>query len=257
MLAFCLFLPLLLAPAAQEVPKNDGWVTDQAGLLTDAQEAELEDLMESYRVGSGHELALLTVKSLEGRSIEDLALDTARAWGVSGKELNDGALLVVASEDKKMRFEVGLGLGDRLTDAICGRIIRDVIAPPFREGRFFEGIRAGIVAAHAAIGGDYGPLERSSRPSAGGAEAVCPLLFALLFVALAVMNRRRGGPGGRSSSGGLFQAMLLASLFQNAGRSSGWSGAGRGGSGGGGGFRGFSGFGGGRGFGGGGASGGW
>jgi uncharacterized protein len=238
-----------LAPSLQEVPRNDGWVTDQAGLLSPAQEQELEDLMESYKQGSGHELALLTVKSLGGRPIEDLALATAREWGVSGKEKNDGALLVVASEDKRMRFEVGQGLEDELPDAICGRIIRDVMAPEFREGRFYDGIRKGIVSAHEAIGGDYGSIE--AQPRGGGAAAICPVLFLFLFVLLAAAGRR-GSRGGTSmtSGGGLLQSLLLASLFQNAGRSSGWhggssSGQSRGG------FGGFSGFGGG------GASGGW
>jgi uncharacterized protein len=257
LLALCLFLPLVLAPSLQEVPRNDGWVTDQADLLTDAQEAELEDLMESYRTGSGHELALLTVKTLAGRPIEELALETARAWDIGGKEAHDGALLVIASEDKKMRFEVGRGLEGTLTDATSGRIIRDVIAPAFREGRFYEGIREGLLAAHGAIGGDYARLERVERPSVGGAGALCPLLFLILFVVLAAANRR-GGRGGRSGAGGLFQALLLASLFQNAGRSSGWHGGGRsGGFGGGRSGGGFSGFGGGGSFGGGGASGGW
>jgi uncharacterized protein len=272
LLGLLLSLPLLAAPGVQEVPRNDGWVTDLADLLTEAQEAELEDLMESYQEGSGHEIALLTVTSLAGRPIEELALETARAWGVSGRKLNDGALLVVAKDDRRMRFEVGQGLEGMLTDAVCSRIIRDVMAPAFREGRYYEGMREGLLSAHEVVGGDYARLERAERLPPQGASALCPLLVVLLFVFLALAGRRRrgagaGGVGGAGGAApatgrGLLEALLLATLFQNAGRSGGWHGGGLGGgrSGGGrpgGGFGGFSGFGGGRGFGGGGASGGW
>lgn len=260
MIALLLALPAALQ--ALEVPTNDGWVTDNAGLLTQSQEAELEDLMGSYQQGTGHELSLLTVKSLGGRPIEEFALETARTWGVSGRNLNDGALLVVASEDRTMRFEVGQGLEDRLTDATCGRIIRDVIAPAFRDGRFYDGLREGIQAAHEAIGGEYGRLERAQRPE-GAAGLICPVLLLLLFAVLAAISRKGGRSGGaRTGGGGLLEAMLLGSLLQSSTRSRGWHGSsggfpGVGGSTGGGGFRGFSGFGGGRGFGGGGATGGW
>jgi len=254
-----LFLALsaALALGAQEVPRNEGWVTDNAGLLTPAQEAELEDLLGRYQQGTGHETALLTVKSLEGRPIEELALNTAREWGVSGRNLNDGLLLVVAKDDRQMRFEVGQGLEGGLTDAIAGRIIRDVMAPAFRDGRFYEGIRAGLVSAHEAIGGEYGSLERGGRPAAE-VSALCPLLLLLLFIALAVASRRGKRAGARR---GCLQPLLLPTMFPGPGRSRGWHGGFPGGGGfsrgGGGGFRGFSGFGGGRGFGGGGASGGW
>jgi uncharacterized protein len=236
----------LTLSVAQEVPRNDGWVTDLAGVLTPQQEASLEALMESYKSGTTHEIALLTVPSLEGRSLEAYSLAVAREWGIGGQDSNNGALLFVARDEHKLRIEVGRGLEGNLTDSISGRIIRDVIAPEFKRGQFYPGLRGGIEAIHAAIGGDYGPI-RESQNSQSVAGCV-PLVFNLLFFffIFGAMARRRGRRGG---TGGVLPWLIFASM--SGGRSSG----GGGGFGGGGG--GFGGFGGGGGFSGGGSSGGW
>ncbi len=234
--------------AQQVVPRNDGWITDGAGFLTPQQEQTLEVLMESYKVGSGHEIALLTVPDLGGRSLEQYALEVSREWGLGEEGSNNGALLFVAKAERKIRIEVGRGLEGNLTDSISGRIIRDVIAPEFKRGRLYEGLRGGIEAMHAAAGGDYGRIPtRSGRGRSRGGIGLVPLIF---FGWLILSVLRRGGRGGRGG-GGLFGAILLGSLLGGSrGRhSSGWHGGGGGG--------GFGGFGGGGGFSGGGASGGW
>lgn len=244
---------LLIAGALLAPQDHDGWVTDRAGLLSKAQERELEALMESYKQGSGHEIALLTVSSLEGQTIERLALDTARAWGIGSKESNDGALLVVALSDREMRIEVGRGLEGTLTDSRCGRIIRDVIAPEFKRERYYEGIRAGLVAMHRAAGGDYGAIPSGGRSSEGGGLEGCFGMFVFLLIFSSIF---RGGRGGRG--GGILPWLVLSAMSSNRG-SRGFSSGGSGGfsSGGFGGGGGFSGFGGGGGFSGGGSSGGW
>jgi uncharacterized protein len=245
------FLAPLVLFAAQgvAVPANDGWVTDQAGLLSASQERALEDLMESYRQGTTHEIAVLTVPKLQGVTIERLALETARAWGIGTGERNNGALLVVAKDDRALRIEVGRGLEGNLTDSISGRIIRDVIAPEFRSGDYFGGIHAGVQAMHAAIGGNYGALPRSSAHqgrSAGG--VVCLMLLFMLFVFLRSVSghRRMGG------TGGVLPWLVMSSMLSGHHRGGGFSGGGGFSSGGS-----FGGFGGGGGFSGGGASGGW
>ena len=250
MLALILTLGLcspVLAPR-QDIPANDGWVTDLAGLLSSEQERALESLMESYKSGTTHEIALLTVPNLSGRALESYSLETARAWGVGGQDANNGALLFVSRDDRVMRIEVGRGLEGNLTDSISGRIIRDVIAPEFKRGDYYAGLRAGIEAIHAAIGGDYGPIRnsRGGQAAAGGRAGCVAVLFNLFFgffiiTAIARSRRRRGG------TGGILPWLILS------GMSGGRGGGGFGGGGGGG----FSGFGGGGGFSGGGASGGW
>jgi uncharacterized protein len=227
-LAFLCSANISVASTQVDVPKNQGWVTDLAGILTPATEARLEMVMESYRVGSGHEIAVLTVPDLDGQPIEKLVLEVGRSWGLGEKGKNNGALLVVAYKDRKLRIEVGRGLEGELTDSRCGRIIRDVIAPHFRSGNTDKGIEAGVVAMHQVAGGEYGAIigrGKSGSPLSG--------IFVLLFI---VLMMRRGG-------GGVLPLLILGSM-----------GGGRGGGGGGGGF---GGFGGGGGFSGGGASGGW
>ena len=158
-----LVVACLTLSAAQEVPRNDGWVTDLAEMLTPQQEASLEALMESYKSGTTHEIALLTVPSLDGRSLEAYSLEVAREWGIGGKDANNGALLFVARDEHKLRIEVGRGLEGNLTDSISGRIIRDVIAPEFKRGQFYAGLRGGIEATHAAIGEAPSPALRTPR----------------------------------------------------------------------------------------------
>ncbi len=159
-LLLCGLLFAAASLAQQAIPRNDGWVTDGAGFLTPQQEQALEALMESYKVGSGHEIALLTVADLGGRSLERYALEVSREWGLGEKGRNNGALLFVAKAERKIRIEVGRGLEGNLTDSISGRIIRDVIGPEFKRGRMYEGLRGGIEAMHAAAGGEYGQIAR-------------------------------------------------------------------------------------------------
>lgn len=234
----CLCMASSLAASPQvEVPKNQGWVTDLAGILTPSTERKLEALMESYRAGSGHEIAVLTVPELNGMPIERLALEVGRSWGLGEKGKNNGALLVVAYKDRKLRIEVGRGLEGELTDSRCGRIIRDVIAPHFRKGNTDVGIEQGILAMHQVAGGDYGAIKKR-RKSGGGVSGIFILL--MLFFML------RGNRGGRGGGMGMLPWIIMGSM-----------GGGRGGGGLGGGGGGFGGFGGGGGFSGGGSSGGW
>jgi uncharacterized protein len=232
--------------ASGAVPANDGWVTDRAGFLTPAQEQALETLMQSYKDGSGNEIALLTVPDLGGQSPERYALEVARAWGMGEKERHNGALLLVSRGDRKIRIEVGRGLEGNLTDSISGRIIRNVIAPEFKQGRFHDGLRAGIVAMHDAAGGDYARIPKDRGGGSGrGAVSLVPLIFFLIF--FFSITRRIGGLSG------CLPWLLLGSVGRGGFRSTGWRGGGSFGGGGGG----FGGFGGGGGFSGGGATGGW
>lgn len=230
---------------AQEVPDADGWVTDLAGLLDEQQESSLEALMESYKRGSNQDIVLLTVPSLEGGSLEKFALEVAREWKLGSQERNDGALLLVSRDDRKMRIEVGRGLEGELTDATCGRIIRDIIAPEFKQGNFAKGIRDGIQTMHAVAGGDYARLNQSSRRRGSRGSGLGGLIAVIVLL---MVFGRRGGRGG--GMGGMLPWILLS--MNNRG-----GGFGGGGFRGGGGGGGFSGFGGGGGFSGGGASGGW
>ena len=243
---------LLVLPAraqSVEIPRGTGWVNDTAHVLPDGERAALEARLAAYEQQSTHEIALLTVRTTGGRAIEEYALAVARDWKLGKPGKNDGALLVVAVQDRKLRIEVGRGLEGELTDLLSGRIVRDVIVPRLKAGDMPGGIRAGLEAMIAVAGGAGAkalPAERKHRD--GGGEALVVIFFVLFFVIVAIVRRIRGGGGGRGHGrryrGGLFPFPMPMG---------GWSGGGRGG----GGSGGFGGFGGGGGFSGGGASGGW
>lgn len=228
------------------MPKADGWVTDQADMISSADEAALESELEAWKRGSGHEIAVLTVTSLGGRTIEDFALNVARTWALGRKDVSDAALLVVAKNDRKMRIEVGRGLEGDLTDLVAGRIIRDLITPLFKRGEFSSGIVQGVRAMRAAAGGDLSYLPRQSAPNDNWIPGLVIGIFLVILAirfARALGGHRRGWPiSGRRGIGGGFGGFGGMGGFGGGSSRSGG---------------GFSGFGGGGGFSGGGSSGGW
>jgi uncharacterized protein len=214
--------------------------------------------LRAYKQQTGHELALLTVPSLEGDAIEEFSIRVAEVWKLGDPARDDGVLLLVAMADRRIRIDAGHGLEGDLTDVATSRIIRDVIAPEFKRGDPEAGIVAGLSAVMAATGGDGIPLperpvQRSQRRSVG----FPPFLLLALFV-LPFLFGGRGGPGGRRrSSWGAAPFILGGGLGGGRGGfgGGGFSGGGFGGGGPGGGGGSFGG--GGGSFGGGGASGSW
>jgi uncharacterized protein len=240
---------LLVLPARAQsiqIPRGSGWVNDTANVLPQAVRSELEQRLAAFEQKNGHEIALLTVPTTSGQPIERYALEVARAWKLGKPGKNDGALLVVAVQDRKLRIEVGRGLEGELTDLYSSRIIREVIVPRLKQGDMPGGIRAGVEAMIAVAGGAGETALPPARDSDGVGAGIGVLLF-VVFLVVAIVLRRIGGGGGgygRRFRGGLFPFPMMIGGF---------GGGGRGGSGGGG----FGGFGGGGGFSGGGASGGW
>jgi len=234
LIALGLLLPL--TSAALEVPKATGYVVDTAGLLSDSTRLKLEHFLEGFEKSDSTQLAVLTIPSLEGESLEEYALEVAEGGGIGQKGKDNGALLLIAKEDRKIRIEVGYGLEGRLTDLLSGRIIDNEISPRFKAGDYDGGIVAGVAAMAEAVRGEYQGSDRT-----GGKKKRNPWgsLALLLFL----------GPG----------LMLLGGGSRSHGhrrRSGFWIGGPPFGGGGGFGGGGFGGFGGG-GFGGGGSSGGW
>jgi uncharacterized protein len=266
------FLMALLAwPAMAEpsFPKLTGRVVDQADLLSPPQEAALVARLATLEQQTGHQLVVATLPDLQGYDIGDYGYQLGRAWGLGAKETNDGALLIVAPKERKVRIEVGYGLEPLLTDAFSSRTVQDTILPRFKANDYPGGIAAGVEAIAGRIA--ISPEEAAKREQAaaqtqaqkprgrsvnGGAFIFWIVVF--LFVILPMLMR--AGRGRRYSRSGLGEAILWTAInaAANSGRSSGgssWSGGGGGSDWGGGGGGGFSG--GGGSFGGGGASGGW
>jgi len=225
---------------AREVPALSGRVNDLAEVLSPDVERTLEGRLEAYEASTGHQLAVLTVASLDGDPIEDFAIRVVEAWKLGRTEADDGVLLLVAVDDRKMRIEVGYGLEGAIPDLLASRIIREVLTPAFRQGDFDGGISRALDLLQRAAQGEA--VRLPGRGATGGPApgiSWLPLLFIVLMVVLRVVGGGSSALGRRGFRRGGF----------------GYGGFGGGGFGGGGGGGGFSG--GGGSFGGGGASGGW
>lgn len=245
--------------SAQTFPKLTGRVVDQANLLDPAQEAALTSKLASLENQSQRQFVVATISDLEGYDDSDYGYRLGRAWGIGDKERNDGLLLLVAPNDRKVRIEVGYGLEGIMTDALSHRIIQDKILPAFRSNDYAGGINAGVDSviaqlqlppAEAAKIAAAAGKQRSKQNNDGEFGAVVFWLFIFFFVILPVISSfaRGGKKYRRSGYGGPVIIWGGESNWGSGSGSSSWGGGGFGGGG-------FSG--GGGSFGGGGASGGW
>jgi uncharacterized protein len=235
---------LVTAAFALDFPQLTGRVVDQAGVLSadsrTAVEAKLKDLEDK----SGIQLVVATVKSLQGGDIETYANELFRAWKLGQAQKNNGALLLVAPNEHKVRIEVGYGLEGTLTDALSSVVISSAIIPRFKTGDFSGGIERGVDGIISILSGDTADWQPKVNVRQDDSSADFDQLFPFLIILLCIfviwcINRNSGGPGGMTRRGG-------GPVFIPYGGSS-WGGGGFGG--------GFSGGGGSSG--GGGASGGW
>jgi uncharacterized protein len=276
-----------LAAAAEDlqaIPPLSARVTDLAGLLSESQRAGLERKLAAFESRKGAQLAVLIVRTTKPEEIEQYSIRVVDAWKLGREKPDDGALLLVASEDRALRIEVGRGLEGALTDYISSRIINETIVPRFREGDFAGGIEAGVDRMIAVVDGEeLPPPDEHWKDTPKNIGNFFPFLFFIVIFVSGILRAIFGRAFGSLATGGVsggiawllsralglsvfvgFVAMLLSLLFgfgrggrwaSRAGHggwtSGGWSGGGFG-SGGGGGFGG-----GGGSFGGGGASGRW
>ena len=276
-LVAALWLALFAMPAAaQTFPALTGRVVDQADLLRPEQELDLTSKLAALETQTGRQFVVATIKSLEGRTIEDYGYRLGRTWAIGDKEKDDGVILLVAPNEKKVRIETGYGARVFLTDAVSSVIIREDILPRFKNGDLPGGIMAGSEAVITTL--QLSPQEAARRAQEAGASAkkreidVNPIpviiIVIIFFTIIGSIARRAGGrryhSGGKRRRGGLDSGDLavilwgLDALSKASRGGGGWGGGGWGGGGGGGGWGGGGGFSGGGGsFGGGGASGSW
>jgi uncharacterized protein len=241
-LLLCSLMFGLSAIAAEpEFPKLSGRVVDNAQLLSAVTTQNLNRQLAAQEQRTGNQLVVVTLNDLQGYEIADFGFQLGRHWGIGQKDSNNGALLIIAKQERKMRIEVGYGLEGKLTDARSAQIIQQILSPAFKTGDFNGGITRAVDAMILVIDGKAVPVSNKQSSS----KSSPPALGLLMFIAVIFMMMGGGGRGrGRS---GLLGGLLLGSALSRGG-SGGFGGGGFGG----GGFGG-----GGGGFGGGGASGGW
>src|SRR5438552_3922646 len=147
---------------------------------------ELEDRLSSFESETGHQVAVLTIPSLKGDALEDFSIRVAENWKIGQKGFDNGAILLVAQKEHKLRIEVGYGLEGVLPDAIANRIISEIIVPRFRENDYSGGIEAGVNAILQVTKGESLP-ERARTRTRGNASRASSLLTALTITAILVL----------------------------------------------------------------------
>ncbi|MBC3376554.1 TPM domain-containing protein [Pseudomonas sp. SWRI92] len=221
--AQCLFALLLwvfavTAQADLKFPALTGRVVDSAQMLEPSVRTQLDAQLKAHEQASGEQLVVVTLPDLQGATIEDFGYQLGRHWGIGQKDKNNGALLIVARDDRKLRIEVGYGLEDRLTDAQSSVIINQVITPAFKTGNFNKGISDGVAAMLVVLGGspldEPAPVYSADGQDEGDFIERHPGLFiflAMLFIltifvcqVLGILPSGGGSGGGSRSSGGGF-----------------------------------------------------
>jgi uncharacterized protein len=187
-------------------PAPTARLNDYASLLTPAERERLEALLTERERVTGTQMAIAVFRSLEGESLEDVASALFQKWRLGRKSLDNGVLLVVFVQDRKLRLEVGYGLEAALPDAVAGQIIRDAIAPRFREQRYAAGLEAAVTAVYGRIA-----PSAAKSPEQHSGNLYVLLLFALVALVLGGLaweaSHQRGYTAGRRgwrSSGGWY-----------------------------------------------------
>ncbi len=193
-LLFASLLFCAVSLTAVEVPRLTARVTDLADIIDPATESAISKQLEALERSDATQLAVLTIPTLEGDAIEDFSIKVASEWKLGQKGIDNGALLIIAHNDRKLRIEVGYGLEGKLTDALSSRIIRNEIVPLFKKGRYSEGVAAGVIAMSKAVRGEYKAKESVTSSKSAGF-----IVFLIFFILMAFL---RGGSGYRRRYGG-------------------------------------------------------
>ncbi|MCW8893028.1 MAG: TPM domain-containing protein, partial [Deltaproteobacteria bacterium] len=143
--SIALFLLICSPAVALDIPRATGYVNDKAGLISQTVELKLEQFLREFENSDSTQITLLTIPTLEGEALEDYSLKVFENWKIGQLGKDNGALLLIAKEERKVRIEVGYGLEGRLTDLLAGRIIDQEISPKFKQGDFDGGIISGVL----------------------------------------------------------------------------------------------------------------
>ena len=200
------------ARAEVAVPPLKGRVTDLTGTLSAQQLRDLDSRLAAFERGKGSQVAVLMLPTTAPETIEEYSIRVADAWKIGRARVDDGVILVVAKNDRKLRVEVGRGLEGAIPDAVAKRVVSDVIAPHFRSADFYGGIAAGTDAVMKLIGGEGLPAPKSGVIVNGVHRPINFQTIFLLFVALvatdAIFRRLFGRVIGAGISGGIVGAIV-------------------------------------------------
>jgi len=226
------------AEAAPSFPALSGRVVDEAGILSHDAQDKLTALLAEHEQQTGNQVVVVTVKSLQGYDIQEYGVDLGRAWGIGQKGKNNGVLIVVAPNERKVGIDTGYGMEGELTDAQSKLIIENTILPYFKKGDYDSGVLAGTVQVLQALGGK--PSNAATLPQPPPSQhhdgfGGIPIIFIViilwivfgrflwpLFFLGGIMGGRGGGFGGGSFGGGGGGFSGGGGSFGGGGASGGW-----------------------------------
>ncbi|MBF4494397.1 TPM domain-containing protein [Flavobacterium sp. JLP] len=241
-----------------EKPSFQTSVYDYANILSASEKAQLEEKLIRYSDSTTTQIVVITIESLKGEDVSQLATKWGQTWGIGGTAKDDnGVVILLAKNEKKIAINPGYGVEDRLTAGIGGTIIRNIIIPEFKAGSFYNGLDKGT---DAIIDVFKGKFKGERKQAKGKSFPILPLIVIVVIVLILLSRNKKGGGGNSGNNGGgpsLMDVILLSSLGRSSGGGFGGFGGGSSGGGFGGGGGGFGGGFGGGGFSGGGSSGGW
>lgn len=208
LLVFFLTILFPIESLAYRLPENPNqdFVYDEVGVISPSTKAYIEEQNRGLRE-TGAQYAVAIVSTLDGESIEEVGNQLFRKWGIGDSKKNNGVLLLVAINDHKMRIEVGYGLEGAITDGACGSIIRNTMAPPFKEGDYDQGIRKGSESIFRRIYTEYGlsfqgedPEEAQNKIQKEEKEefsyGLAGIVFALIILGVIMKIKRENSYGG-------------------------------------------------------------
>ena len=211
-----------VAPAHAEiaVPALSSRVTDVTGTLTAEQKGALEQRLAAFEATKGSQIAVLMLSSTKPEEIEQYSIRVAEAWKIGRKGTDDGLMLVVAKDDRRLRIEVGYGLEGAIPDAVAKRVISETITPRFKAGDYYGGISAGVDQLIKLVDGEKLPAPSVSSPASDHATSSRDftgyLIPAFIFILVAggVLRALLGRLGGAVATGALagVAGLLLFSL---------------------------------------------
>lgn len=203
-LAALTFFWVLISVAQVQVPPLTGHVIDQTETLSTEQKAALEQSLAAFEARKGSQLSVLIVASVAPEEIEQYALRVAEQWQLGRKKIDDGAILVIAKNDRTLRIEVGYGLEGALNDATSKRIISEIILPRFKRQDFYGGIRDGVEQIVRVIEGEPLPApNKKTSADVGAIQQYIPVLFILALAVGGVLRASLGKVVGSLVTGGV------------------------------------------------------
>ncbi|HYE95326.1 MAG TPA: TPM domain-containing protein, partial [Rubricoccaceae bacterium] len=187
-LAVALAAASVRAQSLDVLPASGEWVTDRADLLTPTQRTALSARLDAFEDSTSNQIVVVILPTLNGADAGQYATELGQRWGVGQGQRDNGIVVLVSVEDRQLFIAPGYGLEGAVPDVVAGRIVRNVMVPRFREGRFYEGIDAGVTALMAATRGEYEALP-AARPTGVNPVVVFAAMLAVIFLVGRLLQR--------------------------------------------------------------------